>query len=1059
MITFLFGRPGSGKTAYMIEEIKKSIQAGKKTYFLVPEQQAFISECMLADLPPSSALLFEVVSFSRLCELAFEEHGGLTDGRAGSGVRSLLMWQNLREVSPFLREYGKCKPDRALTSLMLSTVDELRASSVSPEDCEKVAAGCEGALRDKMLDIALVYANLQRLLSERLGEGELLAENKLSRLAELLRKTDCFSGCCLYVDSFTSFTGEEHAILELLMSRADDFCISFASDAKKPKLHTESVCETARRFCRYAKEQQLNSNEVILTENRRTESQELQILERHLWNFSLTPKTVPVIPPKNRGALTMTVCANEYEEAYFAALEILKAKEAGIKFSEMALIMRELDSRKGILDAVFESLHIPYFYSEKTDLSATPVSRLVLSALRCVAFNYRAADVMTLLKTGLCGIDPHDADLFEDYCFTWSIEGSRFTGLKEPWSMNPDGYTTDRSPRGEEILSAANRVREQLIAPLLTLQHNLIDADGNSIAGCRALYSYLKDIALPESLAALAEFSLSTGELREAGELLRVYDFLVSALTDIATVMAEDRMGAEELAGAIEIMLSDTDIGSVPAVGEYVTVGSAATLRVENIKVAILLGLCEGEFPKGYSDAGLLTENDKMKLSELSLSLDSREYRITSDELFHVYRAMTKPSKKLILSTVISRVGGGALTPSSAWNRCLFLFPYLTPQEFSLSRIRSLVKAETAEVPVIKAEEADAEYNVVKIDPLYVRMLFGERLHLTKSRISSFVECPYKYWCDYVLRLREQTKAAVSYADAGTMIHYVLEKLLSSLRQPDGRLCEISEAETVSEVNRLLTQYVNSIACPLSPSMIYSFSRIRDLSLIMVKSVIDEFKQSDFRILAFEKSISDRGQHVLSPMEIQVDPHRENPVVSLGGVIDRIDCYDGEDGRYLRIIDYKTGSHRFDVEKVANGADLQLPAYLFTAILEKNRALLGNADQLIPASALFLSAEESGGMIAPVRSGFLLGEEAFLRAASHEMDKKILAGTTVKKDGSLGGKSALSREGIAEINATLQNTVAATARNMYAGRAPRTPSKEACAFCSMKGSCPVACKE
>jgi hypothetical protein len=33
--------------------------------------------------------------------------------------------------------------------------------------------------------------------------------------------------------------------------------------------------------------------------------------------------------------------------------------------------------------------------------------------------------------------------------------------------MNPDGLTTDRSPRADDILDAANRVRKAVIPPLL----------------------------------------------------------------------------------------------------------------------------------------------------------------------------------------------------------------------------------------------------------------------------------------------------------------------------------------------------------------------------------------------------------------------------------------------------------------------------------------------------------------------------------------------------------------------------------------------------------------
>ena len=112
MLTFLFGRSGSGKTSHIIDQIRDLVAKGERTYLLVPEQQAFISESMLADLPQSATLCFEVVSFTRLCRIVFGEFGGLADSRAGSGTRNLMMWQTLREISPGLCEYKKAMKEK-----------------------------------------------------------------------------------------------------------------------------------------------------------------------------------------------------------------------------------------------------------------------------------------------------------------------------------------------------------------------------------------------------------------------------------------------------------------------------------------------------------------------------------------------------------------------------------------------------------------------------------------------------------------------------------------------------------------------------------------------------------------------------------------------------------------------------------------------------------------------------------------------------------------------------------------------------------------------------------
>ena len=142
MLTFLLGRSGSGKTEYILKEIEKCVIESEKAYLLVPEQQVYISECMLADLPPSSMLCFEVISFSRLCEIAFSRLGGISERPTGCGVREILMWQTLREMSPVLKKYKGIKTDAALTSMMLSLIDELHASALCAEDCQNTAQMC-----------------------------------------------------------------------------------------------------------------------------------------------------------------------------------------------------------------------------------------------------------------------------------------------------------------------------------------------------------------------------------------------------------------------------------------------------------------------------------------------------------------------------------------------------------------------------------------------------------------------------------------------------------------------------------------------------------------------------------------------------------------------------------------------------------------------------------------------------------------------------------------------------------------------------------------------------
>jgi ATP-dependent helicase/nuclease subunit B len=428
---------------------------------------------------------------------------------------------------------------------------------------------------------------------------------------------------------------------------------------------------------------------------------------------------------------------------------------------------------------------------------------------------------------------------------------------------------------------------------------------------------------------------------------------------------------------------------------------------------------------------------------------------------------MTKPSERLILCTRSKNVGGGSPTPSSAWTRVKYIFDYIEPKQFDYIKLLKAFKKKSG------ISERDTEDSVgsndianvsedkecaVEIDPNYARLILGDRLRLSKSRIATFAECPYKYWCECVLKLRESKTTSIGYADAGTVIHYVLEKFVSKIRNDDGSLNRPSDEQVISLVEDILRDHITDINCPLPPSTMYSFSRLRDMTLIMVKSILDEFEDSSFKVVALEKPISDMGAGALKPMEIKVYDTEELPIVSLGGVIDRIDCYDDGVRKYIRIIDYKTGSHKYNVSKIESGEDLQLPAYLFTAVTYENRAFFGDGGEPFPAAALFLSADEQRGETIPVRSGFMLKDKDLLRAASGNADSKMLAGIKINDKDVISGNSAVPEEEIESLNATLQNAIANTARNMYSGKACRTPSETACAFCSLRASCPVANK-
>jgi len=69
MLKLICGPSGAGKTEHLTKCIEADIASGVRSFLLIPEQQAYISERDLAArLPKNAGLYFEVVSFSGLAE-------------------------------------------------------------------------------------------------------------------------------------------------------------------------------------------------------------------------------------------------------------------------------------------------------------------------------------------------------------------------------------------------------------------------------------------------------------------------------------------------------------------------------------------------------------------------------------------------------------------------------------------------------------------------------------------------------------------------------------------------------------------------------------------------------------------------------------------------------------------------------------------------------------------------------------------------------------------------------------------------------------------------------
>src|SRR5690606_7025551 len=87
--------------------------------------------------------------------------------------------------------------------------------------------------------------------------------------------------------------------------------------------------------------------------------------------------------------------------------------------------------------------------------------------------------------------------------------------------------------------------------------------------------------------------------------------------------------------------------------------------------------------------------------------------------------------------------------------------------------------------------------------------------------------------------------------------------------------------------------------------------------------IAEHIRRSSFNPIAYEVGFGEKENY--PPIVIELDSGHK---IQLSGRIDRIDAFESQEGKYLNIIDYKSGTKDFKLSDVFYGLQIQLITYM-----------------------------------------------------------------------------------------------------------------------------------
>ena len=934
MLEIICGSANSKKTEYLIERVASALtkDPNAKFLFLVPEQDGVSAESRIFKaLPGYAPLSVEVDNFSRLADSVFRRVGGIARAQVGKNAKKICMWRTLKALG--------MRASYESVSSSLSLANELISSGATPAKLSSAASSLKSEKR--LSELLSEYSLITSMFNAFIGEIGFDSNRDGEKLCEALSKNSVFTDTEIIIDGFASFTGIEYEIIEQLSKQARKVTVTLADDPEGNGIWLAEIKECFARL-KLIEEKDGRQCEMITLADENTEKTELDRVKTDLWNRGAEKIDT------NR-AVEVVECASPLDEAHFVANDIQRLIHSGVRYGDIAVAVRNLDSWRGIIDVALSEHGIPAFISGGDKLIDHPAVRFILRAVAAADFD--RDDVAAMLKTGYLPISDDDCDTYIRYARSWKITKKDFVSDKD-WTMSPDGYNVqiDRpmSRRAKASLDAVNRVRSAVRKLLLPLSiATAMEGGAAQIFG--EVFALIKRADLKGRLEKESFALKKAGSITESECCARVWNCIVDALDGAVSALCDDTLTLDDAFVILKLVFSDTELTSIPSSKDAVTVGAADMLRANDVRYVYILGTCEGEFPAAVTSAGFFSRREEDMLKKEGIAITKDGEMLASRELYLFRKTVGFAKDGLTVLYHKNGLGGEKCIKSSAVSSLSNLYEKLTVTDGSarigmLNNVWDRKGAEELLDTVITTEERYAIGKVIekkehapflpdyKLSEENCDKLFDKNINLTQSRIESYAKCRFMYYCQYILGLQPEAVAEFTYASNGTYIHAMLERIIPIIQA--GELDENAVSDKIEELSEDYFRAIIPERDREDPRLSQRFGRMKDAVRSIASALASELKTSKFIPIGEEISISDTDEALPRPIELDIDGGK---VLRIFGTVDRADILKTDSADYVRVVDYKTNDKAFRLSDVENGVNLQLLIYLLTLCGEQNR--------------------------------------------------------------------------------------------------------------------------
>ncbi len=801
------------------------------------------------------------------------------------------------------------------------TLAQLSASEVTPEILqESLALLPDDILRKKVHDLAAIYEGYNTFLSD----NAFLDESQfLKLLPEALRKTSGIENVNVFFLCFNSFTAQAARVIQASLESAKNvigiFCGGEAS------LYTNEAVNAFTRVCaEHGRPEVRECGSPLSTTAER--------LRRGLFD-----------PENLREEKTETDQIRLYEaedktaEAEYVATQIRRAlaENRTLRYRDISVLTSDIGGYSLALKKAFSEYGIPYFIDEKKSLKRHPLSCFLLDCFKTVRERFSPSSVQSLTQNYFFG----ESDDYRNYLLKYAnYRGGAKRALKRNEQIEASFDVAALESGRERLLLATKNIKSK-------------DKGGNY---CNAVREILTAFQVEQRLDSLGE---RLSDISQKGYLSQIYRALERVLEEAELLTVHREMTVAEFEAVLADGLDATEISLIPLKADAVFIGDVTDSRIERCKILFAIGMTDG-VPRIGSDTAIISDKEIARLDEVrtrleptvaEVNLRSRESACLNlcafTDALHLSYSLAADGSDPVVSEIFyyidklfCAVGSGkkgklvrrkTLSEEEFRYKCSAPAPairqlLIEKDRYELCRedTRRTYSSLYTALDKLGVQEKD-DYLAERGGQVCVER--GEELFFHDGKISptaleNYFACPFKHFAERGLKLKQREETAVLALDTGNFIHDLLQAVAeqSKTLQTDEELHEFASKKGAE----LLGASVYAVQQDTDSGNFFSEKLLAE-GVEVALAMFRQIKGSSFEVDATEKNVSSEF---------------------FRGKVDRMDSTD----KYVRIIDYKTGSIDDSAASYYTGRKLQMQLYMSEL-----------KDEKIPAGVFYFPASVS----------------------------------------------------------------------------------------------------